>query len=72
MALSKASSNRNMNKQLINYLISQKDAYGTTVNQDVISQAFVFEIVDTQKRMPITWIPNKWGRVVLNEMEVVR
>ena len=50
----------------------QKDVNRTTINYDVIQDAFVFEIVDTEEKMPLQWLPDKWGRVILNSMEVVR
>ena len=49
----------------------QKGANGKTINHDCVENAFVFEIEDTEKRMPLTWMPENWGRVVLKGMEVV-
>lgn len=48
----------------------QKGANEETINHDCIENAFVFEIVDTERKMPLSWIPDKWGRVVLNRMEI--
>lgn len=52
-------------------VIYQKGANGKTINHDCVENAFVFEIEDTEKRMPLTWMPENWGRVVLKGMEVV-
>ena len=49
----------------------QKGANGKTINHDCVEKAFVFEIEDTEKRMPLAWMPENWGRVVMKGMEVV-
>ena len=38
-------------------VFSQKGANGKTINHDCVENAFVFEIEDTEKRMPLAWMP---------------
>ena len=50
----------------------QKGANGATINHDCVENALVFEIVDTKKKLPLSWRPDEWGRVLLGRMEVVK
>lgn len=48
----------------------QKTAHNTTSDLDYVVDAFAFEIIEMDRRVPLTWNKQFWGNIILQDLEI--
>jgi len=45
--------------------------YGSFVDIDAVYPAFVFKVDDTENKIGLNWVPNNWGHICFNDIQLL-